>query len=244
MNIQVIKIKRIEAYESLFDNLIASLPTCINEKTVIVISSKIISLCEGSVAVLRETDKDELIKQQSEMYLERSFVPGGYVMHTFKNNMLMPSAGIDASNTGNYYSLLPKNSYTSAKEIHAWISQNYNVKELGIIISDSRSTPLRNGVIGYSLGSFGFNPLHNYRGTQDLYGRKMNVSQINFSDSLAAAAVLAMGEGSESTPLAIIENISRIEFGLDYNPLNIEIDPKDDIYMPFFSLALWKKGGK
>src|SRR5690606_21294208 len=99
----------------------------------------------------------------------------------------------------------------------------------------------RKGVVGYALAYFGFNPLYNYRGHKDLYNREMNFSQSNFPDSLAAAGVLTMGEGAESTPIVIATDVPRIEFGTVHSLQDFEIEPKDDIFMPFFSSAPWKK---
>lgn len=240
MNIKAFTTARIEAYDDFYFHLFKALPDTLPEESVVVISSKIVALCEGSVVEIETIDKDELIKRESDMYLDRSFVPGKYVMHTFKNNMIMPSAGIDASNTGKYYALLPRDPYRSAQEIHYKITEKFKLNKLGIVISDSRSTLLRKGVVGYALSFFGFNPMHNYRGSKDLYHKKMNVSQSNIPDSLAAAAVFVMGEGTESTPIAVISDIPRIEFNNSYLRDDLELDPKEDIYIPFFRNAPWK----
>ncbi len=241
MKIEAVTTERIEVNDDIFKDVLKNLPDTIHEKTIIVISSKIISLCEGNVVLKTDIEKDELIKRESEMFLERSFVQGGYLMHTYKNNMIMPSAGIDASNTGDYYALLPADSYATARQIHTWVCEKYGLSDLGIIITDSRSTLLRGGVVGYSLAYYGFNPFYNYRGGNDLYNRRMNVSQSNYPDSLAAAAVLVMGEGTESIPIAMITDVPRIEFGTEYTRNDFELHPDQDMYMPFYKGAPWKK---
>ncbi len=81
----------------------------------------------------------------------------------------------------------------------------YNVKNIGVIITDSRITPLRAGVLGVALGYAGFTGIRDYRGKPDLYGRPMEVTQTNSADSLATAATFLMGEGDESQPLAVVE---------------------------------------
>ena len=46
--------------------------------------------------------------------------------------------------------------------------------------------------------------LHDLRGQSDLFGRQLQVSEVAVADSLAAAAVLVMGEAAEGTPLVLI----------------------------------------
>jgi F420-0:gamma-glutamyl ligase len=241
MNIQKITTKQISAGDDLYVIFQESLPLVILDDSFLCISSKIIALCEGSVVAKADViNKDDLIIKHAEAYLPRVYTPGGYVMHTVKNNMIMPTAGIDSSNGGNNYVLLPKDSYVSAQQIYHWVQKKYDLKNLGIIITDSRSQVLRNGVVGYALSFYGFNPIRNYRGTKDLFGNKMNFSQSNIPDALAAASVLSMGEGNEGTPIAIISGIHGAIFGSEFGPELFEINKKDDIYFePFFSKAPW-----
>lgn len=241
MQIISLKTKRIEAFDDLYTHLELALSGKINENIVIVISSKIVALCEGSVIEKGVIEKDTLIKSESKKYIERDFVPGSYVMHTFKNHMILPSAGIDESNTGKYFCLLPKDPFVSAKEIYEWIQEKYNIDNFGVIISDSHSLPLRRGVIGYCLGFYGFNPINSYKGSDDLFGKKMHVSETNIADGIAVAANVSMGEGQESTPITLVSNIQSIEFTTHYTKEDFYIKESKDIYMPFFNAAPWKK---
>ena len=77
---------------------------------------------------------------------------------------------------------------------------------MGIIITDSTTTPLRLGVTGISIGWCGFEPIYDYVGQKDIFGKILEVSKINLLDSLATTATLVMGEGKEQTPIAIIKN--------------------------------------
>ena len=133
----------------------------------------------------------------------------------------------------------------SNKEIYNFIKKEYKLKEFGIIISDSHTTPLRTGIMGIGLAYYGFNPLRDYRGKKDIFGRKLKMSQTNIVDSLSAAAVYEMGEGDEQTPVSIIEDVGEIEFiDKDFSktdPLKISID--EDIYSPLLKAVKWKKGG-
>ena len=48
---------------------------------------------------------------------------------------------------------------------------------------------LRRGVLGISLAHYGFAPLRDYRGTVDLFGRELKMSQTNIADALAAQGI-------------------------------------------------------
>src|SRR5579864_555430 len=73
---------------------------------ILVVTSKIISLCQGRVVKIGKVNKEELIKKESSYFLPNS--SSRYkVSFTITNNMLVPTAGIDESNGGGYYILWP-----------------------------------------------------------------------------------------------------------------------------------------
>lgn len=221
----------------------------LKEKSILVITSKVVSIWQGRVVKMSEVkDKDELVKKEAEKYLPREMTPGGFVMHTIKNNLLIPTAGIDESNANGYYVLWPKQVHDVASALWTWTRETYGVRDIGILITDSHSIPLRRGVVGISLAHFGFNPLKDYRHTKDLFGREFHFSQTNLADGLAAASVVVMGEGDERTPLALIEGLSFIEFiDHEYVPKDVharfEIPPDEDLYYSFIGSVPWKDGG-
>lgn len=67
MKITPIKTRRVVAQDSLQEILQEALPT-LQERSIVAISSKIVSLCEGSVADA-QVSKAELIKKEAEAYL-------------------------------------------------------------------------------------------------------------------------------------------------------------------------------
>jgi len=217
----------------------------LKEKSIFIITSKVVSIWQGRCVTREEfPDKDQLIAKEADFYLDRKQIPNEYVMLTIKNNVLLPTAGIDESNANDYYILLPKDPYKTAKEIHDFIQKEYGLKELGVIITDSRCTPLRRGTTGVALSYYGFHPLRDYRKKPDLFGRDYKVSLLNIADSLAATGVLTMGEGSEQTPIAIVEDMDNIEFGnfeLSEDS-SFNMDPENDIYAPLLKAVKWKNG--
>lgn len=212
----------------------------LTESSVVVVTSKVVSIGEGRCIPVAKIDKDTLIKREADKYLFREEAPDSLVIHTIKNNMLVASAGIDESNGNNYFVLWPEDPQKSAKAIWQFLRKKFNVKNLGVIITDSRLTPLRQGVVGYAIGYFGFNPIKSYIGTRDIFGRKFEMETSNIVDSLASAVVMEMGEGAEKKPIAIISDIF-LEFSeKDYS---VDIEEKRDMFYPFLSSVKWKKGG-
>ncbi len=221
----------------------------IPEKSILCITSKVVSIWQGRCIPNNAfTDKDALIIKESEKYVERKYALNKWVMHTIKNNLFIPSAGIDESNARGYYILWPKDIKTTAKKLCLWLRKQYKLKNCGVIITDSHSVPLRRGVVGISLGHYGFSALKDYRGKEDLFGRRLKLTQTNIVDSMAAAAVLLMGEGAEQTPLALVTDLDFIEFSNKKQKItkkysSLEVPISEDLYKLFFKNIPWRKGG-
>ncbi|MBI4090421.1 MAG: coenzyme F420-0:L-glutamate ligase [Candidatus Komeilibacteria bacterium] len=202
----------------------------IPEKSVIVVTSKIVALAEKRTAVAENIGtKEKLIRAESELA-----IPTKYVWLTIKDGMVMASAGIDESNANGKLILLPKDSFKTARFLRNKLRQKYGVRHLGVLITDSRTIPLRAGVTGVALGYAGFRGVKDYRGMPDIFGRKFKFSRTDVADSLAAAAVFVMGEGNEQQPLAIIEK-TPIEFCDKIHRGELHIDIQEDMYRPLFS---------
>jgi coenzyme F420-0:L-glutamate ligase len=201
----------------------------LEEKSILIITSKIVALSEGRTASIKNTKtKEQLIKKESQWAIKTK-----YAWLTIKDGAVMAAAGIDESNAAGKLILLPKNSFHSAEKIRKEIKKIYGVKKLGVVITDSRLLPLRAGVVGIALGYAGFKGIKDYIGKKDLFGRKFEHSRTDVADSIATAAVLEMGEGKESQPLAVIEK-GPVEFTNRKARNELFIDPKEDLYRPFF----------
>ena len=248
MIIKPIKTRRFKPpKDDLFALIRESIPKGrLQEGSILVVTSKIVAIGEGRCVKIDESiDKYKLVQKEADEYLSKDKMPPGYsFVLTIKNGILIPTAGIDESNANGYYILWPKNPFASAKTIYNFVKKEYKLKKFGVIISDSHTTPLRLGTMGVALAFWGFNPLKDYRGTKDIFGRKLKVTQGNTTDSLAVAAVATMGEGKEQMPIAIIKDIPFVQFGnfnfLKKNPL--AISRKDDIYGPLLNAMEWEKG--
>lgn len=221
------------------------------ENSILVVTSKIVSICEGRIQKINhETeseDKEKLVKKESEMFIDKNENQYGFYL-TITHNLLIPTAGIDESNGNGYYILWPENPYASANEIRKHLTEKFGVQNIGVIITDSKTTPLRWGTTGVSVAHSGFSALNDYMGKPDLFERTMRVTKANIADGLAAAAVVNMGEGQEQTPLAMISDLANVEFTNrdaseeEIQQLKISID--DDVYAPILKRAPWQKGEK
>lgn len=249
MNITAIKTHKIQPNENLFDILDTYLPS-LKEKSIVAIASKIVGICEGRVAKIEkdaEKQKNELIMQEAEYYLPREYNQYGYML-TINHNLLVGAAGIDESNSNGFFSLWPKDPQKSTNKIREYLTKKHGIKELGIVLTDSKLTPLRWGVTGYAIAHSGFQALNNYIGQPDIFGRKLQAEQSNLPDSFASASVVVMGEGNEQQPLSVITDVPFVTFQ-SRNPStkeleNLKIKFGDDIFSSLLTSVDWKKGKK
>jgi len=113
------------------------------------------------------------------------------------------------------------------------LQKKFKIKNLGVLITDSRLFPLRAGIVGAAIGYAGFKGVKDYRGTGDIFGRILKLSRTDIADSLATAAVVCMGEGREQQPLALITD-APVVFTEKVNKKELYIDPREDLYQPLF----------
>jgi coenzyme F420-0:L-glutamate ligase/coenzyme F420-1:gamma-L-glutamate ligase len=120
------------------------------------------------------------------------------------------NAGVDHSNTrgdGEWLLLLPENPDSSASALRDRLIERFGVR-IAVVISDSHGRPFRLGTVGVAVGSSGLPALWDLRGQPDLFGRRLQHTEVGFADELAAAAGLVSGQASEGMPIVIIRGIS------------------------------------
>lgn len=226
MEIRPIKTKIFEAGDNLLDFL-EQYFLDIQAQSVLVVASKIVALSQGrAVPMVDGSAKERLIQEESQLT-----IPTEQVYLTIKDGLFMANAGIDESNADNKMVLLPSDSFQSAELIRNYFQNKYQLKELGVIITDSHCLPLRAGVIAVALGYAGFVGLKDYSGQSDLFGRPFKFSKVDIADSLATAAALCMGEGDESQPLAIISG-APIEYCDKTDKNELIMLAQNDMYRP------------
>lgn len=245
MNVKSLKTEKITPGKLSLVEVLNKYLKNIRENSILVVTSKIVAICEGRVVKIGEANKDDLIKQEAELYLPRELSKYNFFL-SIKNNILLPSAGIDESNGNGYYVLWPKNPQQTANEIREYLIKRFKLKNVGVLITDSKTTPLRWGTTGVGVAHSGFEALNDYIGKPDIFGHLLQVTKANIMDALAVSAVLVMGEGEEQTPLAVIEDISFVDFQ-ERNPTqqelsDLKIDIEDDLYAPILTKVDWIKG--
>ncbi|HTV22359.1 MAG TPA: coenzyme F420-0:L-glutamate ligase [Polyangiaceae bacterium] len=245
MRVQPLRTHRIgSADRDLFAILDAHVTT-LAEGSVLAITSKIISISEGRVVPMAGADKGRLIAEEAERFLPASASRWG-VSLTLTRGMLIATAGIDESNSDGHFILWPSDPQATANAIRAYLAQRFSLARVGVVVTDSRTSPLRLGVTGIALAHSGFRALNDYVGVKDLFGRALRMTKVNVMDALATAAVLVMGEGSEQTPLAVIDDAPFVEFQ-DRDPTVAELEPlrvppEDDLYAPLLEGVPWQQG--
>ncbi len=230
------------------DDLFAVMDESLNDFAsgdILVVTSKVVSIHYGRCIPIKSSpDKSELIRQEAHSAPVRHTVAGHEFSLTITHNTLLPSAGIDESNSNGYYTLLPEDPFAAAREIFSYLRERFSVQNGGVIISDSHSLPLRYGVVGVALGWWGLSPLRDYTGTNDLFGRRLHFARSNIVDAVSAGAVLAMGEGAEMQPLCIVRGVEGVTFTDTDTRAELYIPPHDDLYAPLLRVFGNRIGGK
>lgn len=187
---------------------------------VLAITQKIVSKAEGRTrrlaavtpsteaeALARETRKDprlvELILQESRGIVRTR---ADLVIVEHRLGLVLANAGIDRSNVTGHDDtvlLLPLDPDASARRVRERVREAAGA-QIGVIVTDSVGRAWRKGTVGIAIGTAGVAPFTDLRGRHDLNGRALQVSEIAPADSLAAAAVLVMGEAAEATPVVLI----------------------------------------
>jgi F420-0:gamma-glutamyl ligase len=214
----------------------------LHDRCIVVVSSKIVAISEGRTKPAEEIDRQVLVEQEADYYRSPDSNPYN-VSITIKDDVLIGSAGIDLSNGDGHYVLWPRDPQATANQLRRHLS--IDDRRIGVIITDSRSTPLRRGATGFGLAHSGFKALVPYVGQADIFGRPFKSEVANVLDGLAAAAVVVMGEGAEQTPLVVIEEADFVEFQ-DRNPTAgelaaIRVKLVDDVYREALDRMDWDK---
>ena len=222
MQLIPVQTRRLEPpQDDLWPVLVESLPPLQNGDVVLV-SSKVMAIDEGRCVPEDKFDKQAHLAQEAQVIIPRPNWPAPL---TIINNVIVGSAGVDRSNSNGYYTLLPSDPFASANRLHERLCAHYQLTELGIVITDSRSHPCRYGATGVAIGFWGIAPLVDYRGEHDLFGREMKIERSNIVDGLAAGAAVVMGEAAEGMPVVIAREVPNLTFTTS--------DTKDELFCPF-----------
>ena len=193
----------------------------INEGDIVVVAQKIVSKQEGRIVNLSEVtpsllaegiasqyQKDpravELVLSETKRIVRMN---NGIIIVETNNGLICANAGVDESNVKEgFATILPVDSDKSAQNIRDKIKEKTS-KSTAVIISDTFGRPFRMGQTNCAIGISGLNPILDYEGTKDTFGKVLRVTEIAVADELSSAAELVMGK-TLKCPAAIIRDYS------------------------------------
>jgi len=217
MSLQIIPVKiqkEIESDDDLVDLILES--SEINDGDILVFSQKIISKNEGRILSLSSVNpsllangiassygKDprlvELILSESKRIVR---MENGIIIVETKHGFV---CAIDESNVQDgYATLLPDDPDKSANLLKDRIEQKTG-KNIAVIISDTFGRPFRLGQTNVAIGIAGLEPILDYNGKPDTFGKIMQVTAIAIADEICSASELVMGK-VQKCPIAIVRN--------------------------------------
>ena len=195
--------------------------TPIQSGDILVVTQKIVSKAENRTRELREvepspfavefaqeSDKDsrlvELVLRESRSVVRMDPGRGIMIMET-KHGFVCANAGIDTSNVpgDTVVALLPEDPDRSAAGLREDVQQLLPGTTVAVIVSDTYGRAWREGHVNFAIGVAGINPMRDYRGTPDAFGKVLKVTNIAIADELAASAELVTAKAS-GVPVAIV----------------------------------------
>lgn len=216
----------------------------VSDGDIIVVSSKFVSMSQGSLVELNKikpsrkasqlAEKLNMDARLAELVLRESDfmfsgVPG-FIL-AVRDGVVAPNAGIDRSNVEHGYAIMhPREPFKEAELLRRKFLA-YLGKKVGIVINDSRLMPTRIGTIGIAIAASGFEPVQDLRGSRDLFGNTLRVTLKATADSIATAANMLMGESNESIPVVIVRNLDVKMSDRALNWKDLAIEPDQCIYV-------------
>jgi len=123
------------------------------------------------------------------------------------------NAGVDHSNVrGDWGShddwvlLLPEDPDASARRMRDALEQASGAA-IGVLVIDSHGRAWRVGTVGVAIGVAGLPGVLDLRGRPDLYGYRLQTTDVGLADELAGAASALMGQAGEGTPVIHLRGV-------------------------------------
>ncbi len=156
---------------------------------VVVVTQKVVSKAEGRL--VRGVTRREAALAESVRVLRRM---GDAVISETRQGLVCANAGVDNSNVpGDCLALLPVDPDRSARRIRARL-EHLTGARLAVIVSDTFGRAWRVGQTDVAIGVAGMEPLTDYRGSNDTFGRPLTATLIAVADEIAGAAEMVMGK--------------------------------------------------
>jgi coenzyme F420-0:L-glutamate ligase/coenzyme F420-1:gamma-L-glutamate ligase len=217
----------------------------LSDGDIIVVTHKIVSKAEGRIVKLRDvtpsakaqqiseaTQRDprlvELVLKESKRVVKAS---SQILIVENRQGFICINAGVDKSNVqgSDAYALLPLNSDASARRIRNEIKKSTG-KNIGVIICDTYSRPMRRGQVQFAVGAAGVSLFRDYRGKKDLFGYVLKVKNSAIADEIASAAELLMGQGKEGIPAVIVKGLKGVKTNQDTSIGDLIMPQQEDLF--------------
>jgi len=189
---------------ALIREAMAAIPLYLEDGDVVVVTHKIVSKAEGRiVAAATDADYRAAIEREAAAVIRRR---GDLVIAQTAHGFICANAGVDRSNIeGDRLVLLPERPDRSAATIRARLETSSRAT-IAVIVSDTFGRPWRRGLTDVAIGVAGMAPIKDLRGTGDMHGHILQVSEVAIVDEIAAAADLVMGKSS-GIPAAVVRGV-------------------------------------
>jgi coenzyme F420-0:L-glutamate ligase/coenzyme F420-1:gamma-L-glutamate ligase len=194
------------------DDLSAAIATAapwLRDGDVVVVTSKVVSKCEGRLVPApedveaRDQLRRKLIDQESTRVLARK---GRTLITESRLGVVQAAAGVDGSNVGAAeLALMPVDPDASAAALRAGLRERLGVA-VGVVVTDTMGRAWRTGQTDAAVGASGLAVLHSYAGVVDAHGNELRVSEIAVADEIAAAADLVKGKLA-AIPVAVVRGL-------------------------------------
>lgn len=194
---------------------IAAAAPWLRDNDVIVVTSKVLSKCEGRMVaappdpIERDTLRRRLIDAEAVRVLARK---GRTLITENSLGLVQAAAGVDGSNVDSHQlALLPVDPDRSAASLASALREKLGVT-VGVVVTDTMGRAWRTGQTDVAIGASGLTVLHGYAGEHDQHGNELVVTEIAVADEIAAAADLVKGKLT-SVPVAVVRGLTLSDDG-------------------------------
>jgi len=202
----------------------------LSDSDIVVIAQKVVSKAEGRFVRLAEVTPSIQAVELAEItgkpaaHVEVILWDTAEIIRVKKDLLIVEhrlgfisaNGGVDHSNVGPEKDVLlrlPTDPDASADAIRGRLAELTGARP-PVLIIDSHGRPWRWGTVGVTIGLSGLAPVQDLRGVPDLFDKPLKYTDVGFTDQIAAAASLRMGQAAEGCPVVIGRGLS---FTLDEN---------------------------
>ena len=151
-------------------------PAGLADGDVVVVASKVVAKAEGRV--VPERLREEAIAGETAEVVASRQTPDGRVVAVVRahDGHVTANGGVDVSDVPPGSALLlPSDPDASARRLRARLRELLGV-DVGVVVTDTTGRPWRDGVVDVAVGVAGVRPLDDLRGTEDRFGRRLDVT--------------------------------------------------------------------